>query len=319
MVVAWTKVAWTKEKVYISVLFGALILSIILTLYFSRKSASNNSETYSSSVKIFILYTSGGEGEHSLPYDSLKYSPPLDSANVTPKDWVRIATDISKVYNQYDAFIISHGVDTLAYTASALSFMLENLAKPVILTDVKDLKMVLRVPNLPEVVVFTEQGTILRGCRTTRIENRFLSPRYPILGRDCKLNEKVILKLPTEKFNFLPIDPRNSITVIKVFPGIVLKTGPVKGIVLETYDNGNLPTNKVFLEKIKLMIDDGVVVVGVPNVNRDLQEIGVITGLEMTTEAALAKLYFLISNVKPEKGVFEKLLKFNMRGEIGEI
>lgn len=311
----WSKVEWTKEKVYLTVLFGILIVSIILTLYFNRKNTSK-SEPYAS-VKIFILYTNGGE--HSLPYDSLKYSPPLESANINPKDWVRIAADISKVYNQYDAFIISHGEDTLAYTASALSFMLDNLAKPVIITNVKNLKMVLRVPNLPEVVVFTEEGTILRGCRTTRIGNRFLSPRYPILGKDCKLNEKVILKPPIEKFNFLPIDPRNSIAVIKVFPGIVLKTGPVKGIVLETYDSGNLPTNKDFLEQLKLMINNGVVVVGVPSVNRDLQEIGVITGLDMTTEAVLAKLYFIISNVKREKGLFEKLLMFNMRGEIGEI
>jgi L-asparaginase len=272
------------------------------------------------------LYTTGPTAD--LPYDSLKYKPPLNSANVTPKDWVRIASDISKVYNQYDAFIIVHGVDTLAYTASVLSFMLENLAKPVILTDLKNLKVVLRVPNVPEVVVCTEQGTILRGCRTTRVGNKFVSHRYPALGRDCKINEKLILKPPTEKFNFLPIDPRNMIVVIKVFPGIVLKVGSeTKGIVLETYDNGDIPTNKDFLEKLKTMIQEGVIVVSVStgvaqgvSTSDDFKQIGVITGLDMTTEAALAKLHFLISNVSPRKkpvrGMFEKLLQFNMRGEV---
>jgi L-asparaginase len=152
---------WTKDKIYLTALFAALIVAIIVTLYFNRKGQSCSSETYAAShKKIYILYTGGTIGmvetpdgyapkpgflENKLkemtknskniaPYDIGEYTPLLDSSNMTPKDWVTIASDIAKRYDKYDAFVVIHGTDTMAYTASALAFMLENTSKPIIIT-----------------------------------------------------------------------------------------------------------------------------------------------------------------------------------------
>jgi L-asparaginase len=167
----------------------------------------------------------------------------------------------------------------------------------------------------------------------------FASPNFPPLGKagvTVDLNESLILDPPEEEFNFVPINPKNRVVVVKLFPGIdaeylsgVLKGGQPEGIVLETFGIGDAPTKKDFLERIKMMTNDGIVIVNVSqcimhSVNEKdyatgtaLKKVGVITGLDMTTEAALGKLHFLISNVqKPTHAKMESLMKLNMRGEL---
>jgi len=370
---------WTKEKVYLSTLFAALIVAIVVTLYFNRKDTVCSDESYKAhNKKIFILYTGGTIGmvetpdgyapkhgfleqklrdmtkdmKNIAPYNIVEYSPLLDSANMTPRDWSRIGSDIAKVYDNYDAFIIIHGTDTMAYTASALAFMLENLDKPVIVTGsmislqderndgrnnlLTSLSLATKY-KIPEVVICFS-NRVLRGCRTTKVSSNaiqgFGSPNYPPLGKagvTIDLDEQLILDYPSDPFKFLPINPKKKVAVVKLFPGItdkyldgVMKGGPFHGIILETFGIGDAPTDKKFIAKIAQFVKIGVIVVNVSqcSVNENetgtmLKKAGVVTGLDMTTEAALAKTYFLLSNLEdPTHEMIEKLMKFNIHGEL---
>jgi L-asparaginase len=344
---------WTKDKIYLLFLITILLLSIISTLYFNNKKFTESFDI--SNKRIFVLYTSGTIGmlktkngykphkgflESKLrditkdsnkisPYDIVEYSPLLDSSNITPRDWGKIAHDIASVYNDYDAFIVIHGTDTMEYTASALSFMLENLKKPVIVTSsstsinniVTSLILASKY-NIPEVIVCVAD-MIMRGCRSTKY--RLSSPNFPLLGKTgskIKINNKIILKHTTDPFNLLNIDPDKKVVVVKLFPGIdaqyldgIMQDKDIHGIVLETFGT---QTNQTFINKLKMLINRGIFIVNISQYSSvSLENIGVVSGKDMTTEATMAKLYIILSNVpKLNLKLFKKLIIFEMRGEI---
>lgn len=355
------KAVWTKEKIYITALFFALIVLIIASLYFNRK-GNNCSENESFNVmkrKILILYTGGkssSKHQHGVfeselkdstrrmknvaPYDIIEYQKLVNSSNMKPKDWVHIGLDIAKRYDDYDAFIVIHGSDTMAYTASALSFMLENLDKPVILSVRQNVITSLLLASkykIPEVVICCGKN-IIRGNRGTKIDtnsiNSFASPNFPLLGHigsSVTLRDDLILNHPKDAFKFLHINPQVKVVVIKMFPGInsqylasIVKGSKIHGIVLETFGAGK-SVNKGFVNLVEYLIKQGIVVVNVSQclykdddvTGKALQKAGVVPGQNMTTESALTKVSWLLSNLeKPNMDIVAKLVTMPMRGEL---
>lgn len=338
-----------------------------------------------SKVSILIIYTGGTIGmvrnketgslhpvngselyEHipilgKLDYQIEFYSfdPLLDSSNMNPQHWVELVSVIEKNYEKFDGFVVLHGSDTMAYTASALSFMLENLNKPVILTGSQLPLGMIRsdgrenlitaieiaagrkddTPVVPEVAVYFE-NKLLRGNRTFKYnaENfgAFRSGNYPPLaevGINIKYNYNAILK---PNFKTLKAHTRldNNITILKLFPGISaesvaaqLAVKALKAVILETYGSGNAMTDEWFLKQIRQAIGRGIIVLNVTqcqtgsveigkyHTSQELGRIGVISGLDITTESAVAKLMYLFGTGL-SKIEIESLLQVSLRGEI---
>lgn len=283
-----------------------------------------------------LKYTKGLDSENiELGYSS--FDVPLDSSDLEPKHWLEMAGQIEKVYDDYDGFVILQGTDTMAYTSSALAFIFENLAKPVVITgsqlpisDVRtDAVMNLvnavhiagykakGLPLIPEVVVvFADK--ILRGCRTHKVSSSswagFDSPNFPPLGtigEHIRINTDLLLSLPSEGQKFqVNRDITDRVMDIALFPGFkpshlkeVLSLKGVDAIVLRTYGAGNAPGYPAFLEVIdevvhkenKVIVNitqcvEGMVEMGLYAASSGLLERGVISGLDMTPDAALAKL-----------------------------
>ncbi len=276
----------------------------------------------------------------SLGFDN--FEKPLDSSNITPADWQIMAAGIEKVYNEYDGFVILHGTDTMAYTASALSFLFENLAKPVVITGsqlqishertdgVMNLVNAVHIagwkstglPCIPEVVVcFADK--LLRGCRTSKVSSTawagFDSPNFPHLGsigEHIKINEDLLRSIPDEKQSFHVIkDIDTNVIDITLNPGMqasqlkkIMEPKEVHAIILRTFGAGNAPDKKPFLDVIENIVNadktivnitqcqQGMVEMGLYASSAALLERGVISGLDMTPEAALTKLYVTLAN-----------------------
>lgn len=280
---------------------------------------------------------------HLMEFDQL-----LDSANMAPSDWYRIAGVIRDHYEQYDGFVILHGTDTMAYTASALSFILQGLDKPVIVTGSQIPLRVVRSDaynNLLASLVLIEQhripevclyfnGKLLRGNRATKVSSgsldAFASPNYSLLGEvgiDIQLNDNALLPLPTTNRNFqFPEQADGGVVLLKLFPGMstaflaTVLAMPLKGVVIETYGTGNAPTaNLDFLRLLTEATNRGTVLVAVsqcPHSYVDLgkyaagailENAGVIGGLDMTTEAAYAKLNHLLALGLPAQEVRQRM------------
>ncbi len=288
-------------------------------------------------------------------YDIHEYDPLLDSADMTPADWLKIAQDIAAHYENYDGFIVLHGTDTMAYTASALPFMLHGLAKPVILTgsqlplwevrnDAREnLITVMQIAAtyaIPEVCLYFGDK-LLRGCRAVKVNavgfDAFDSPNYPPLGT-------VGIHLDVHWQRILPPPAPGPLTVqaikaahvgtLRLFPGLtpdflanVLRP-PLQGLVLETYGVGNGPvSNRAFMAVLEEAIARGVVIVDCTQCLKGmvdlegyvtgsaLAKIGVISGFDMTVEAALAKLFYLFSR-ECEVAVIKQQMQTNLRGEL---
>ncbi len=282
-----------------------------------------------------------------------EYAPLIDSANMTPSDWQRIANDIQANYNKYDGFVVLHGTDTMAFTCSALSFMLEDLSKPVIVTGSQIPLTQLRsdgqenllnalyiAANFPinEVGLFFNNN-LFRGNRTIKAYadgfNAFESPNMPPL-LEAGINIKLIAgSISNNGKDHLTVSQvsEQPVGVVHLYPGISPKLianviqQPVKALILLSYGVGNAPQDPELLEQLKNASERGIIIVNCTQcvkgkVNMEgyatgnaLSECGVISGQDMTLEATLTKLHYLLSkNFDTE--TTRKLMGTNLRGEL---
>lgn len=284
-----------------------------------------------------------------------EYDPLLDSSNMTMDDWIRVAKDIREVYELFDGFVVLHGTDTLSYTASALSFMLENLGKPVVITgsqiplfetrsDGRDnfISSLIMAGSysIPEVAVFFN-NKLYRGNRTTKVSTgslqAFDSPNMSPLataGIAIHVDYRSVYR-PTSLEKFKVFDRLNrNVGLLRIFPSISAETvraflqPPMAGVVIQTYGAGNMPSNrKDIMEELRKATERGVIIVNITQcmhgavdaiyeTGQALVDSGVLAGMDMTPEAALTKLSYVLAKTSWDLVTKRRMMAKNLRGEM---
>lgn len=286
------------------------------------------------------------------------FDPILDSSNMNPKIWAELAELIKQQYEQFDGFVILHGSDTMSFTAAALSFMLQNLAKPVVLTgsqlpigeirtDAKEnLITALEIAAtkkdgramVPEVCVYFD-FQLFRGNRSIKNDSEkfeaFFSPNYPVLaeaGVTLDFFPNYILPFPTKEFK-IQTTLNSNIGVLKIYPGITenavsaITTSNVDAIILEAFGSGNTTTADWFINCLKDAISNNKIIVdisqckggsvklGMYETSRKLQQMGVLSGYDMTFEAAVTKLMYLMGQGLATADI-KKMMEISIAGEL---
>ena len=325
-----------REKVFLVIMISVALISLSVSVYLGINQTCTNIKDCINN-KIGVIDTGSNVDKNFKEkyeglknkigkYDVVSYNPPMHSGTLSAADWNQITQDIQKMYNKYDAFVLLASHDSIPYTASALAFMLENLGKPIVFSDgdLSDALVLASQTRAPEVSV-AFNGKLFRGTRTVANASKgFWSPHYP------PLDTKSALSRPKEIFQPKMIDPRNKIDVIKVYPGMnstdlipYLNKQGLQGIILELWGEGSGPNSPEFFKVINELAKKGVVIVAVSQydhvgydyeIDVRLLEAGVLSGHDMTTPAAYAKLAFLLSNVKDKK-LIGQLMDINFRGE----
>jgi len=308
------------------------------------------------------IYKSIPELNHlNCSIESISFDKPIDSSNMNPTHWETIAQIIQKNYRRVDGFVVLHGSDTMAYTASAISFMFENLSKPVIFTgsqlpighlrtDAKE-NMITAIeiaaaqkkngkPKVAEVCIYFEYK-LYRANRTTKTSaeqfEAFTSPNYPELaesGVHLKFNKSALLHAENStELIYRKID-KHPVVLFKIFPGMteetvryIFNTPHLKGIILEAYGSGNAPTDSWFIQLLKETLERGIpiiditqcvagsVMLGKYETSAELLRLGLINGYDITSEAAISKLLYLLS-IDETQGNIKALFESSLRGEI---
>ena len=298
----------------------------------------------------------------ALKIDSYTFAPLIDSSDVEPALWQKLAVLIQERYDDYDGFVVLHGTDTMSYSASALSFMIGNLTKPVIFTgsqlpigvprtDGKEnLVSAVEIASakdpeghaiVPEVCIFFD-SMLMRGNRTTKVSaenfSAFRSPNCPPLaqaGVNIRYDDRIIRKPGDWDAGIIASTSLDtSVSILKIHPGItpgvvrdILLGRQTRAVILETYGSGNAPTKDWFLEIVKQASGMGKILVNVTQclygsvdmglyaTGKALEEAGVVSGRDSTTESMLAKLFCLLGKSSDPEWIRDRLTK-NLRGEI---
>lgn len=292
--------------------------------------------------------------------DSISFDEPIDSSNIDTSHWIEIASIIESHYESHDGFVVLHGSDTMSYSASALSYMLENLRKPVIFTGsqlpIGDLRtdakenLITSIqiaalqergkPVIQEVGLYFEYK-LYRANRTTKINaehfEAFSSLNYPPLvesGVHLKVYKENLLPKTKAKKLFVHKKLDTNVAILKLFPGFnesllksILETENLKALVLETYGAGNAPTESWLMENLKKAVKNGLhivnvtqcsggsVIMGQYETSEQLKKIQLISGKDITTEAAITKLMYLLGS-EVSSASFKTVFETSLRGEM---
>uniref|UniRef100_A0AC34FWV8 Asparaginase n=1 Tax=Panagrolaimus sp. ES5 TaxID=591445 RepID=A0AC34FWV8_9BILA len=286
-----------------------------------------------------------------------EYDPLVDSSDIKLDDWIKIAKDIEKYYDEYDGFVVLHGTDTLAYSTSALSFLLDNLSKPVVCSGAQiaiveedsdghdnliGALIVAGSCKVPEVTVYFD-GKLLRANRCVKLDSistgAFISPNVDplaVMDKGIKVNDKEEFKLPENKELSVTDKLCKDVSILYMYPFIRIELvqaafqEPVQGVVIKSYGAGNLPSNRDdIMEEIKKAVKRGCIVVNTSqcvkghvhtnySTGKMLHDVGVIFGADMTTETAFVKLSYILAREDWDLETKKKMMKKSLKGEIDE-